>query len=396
MRDYIDQNKSGLIDYTKCLIFVAGNMDEAFQMANDVEDCDTSADVFYEYTMKIGVIEVKRALTRRFRPEQIARLGNNHIVYPSLRSSAYMSIIRRACRAYTEEAAKVCGISFEIDEKVYQEIYDNSVYPTQGTRPVFTSVHKMFGSPLSDAILWALENGFVKLKVELDVDASCLIFSNGDKRMLAKIQFDIRERRNERSDDFNALVAVHEAGHALVYAAMFKTAPREISVNVASFKGGYNLFRENMFYSKSDVLKRITACMGGIAAEEIVFGPESRSSGCESDNSHATQWASSYVRRLGMDGFASVIVGPADSSFNNNILDSNGPIELIMQDARKTAQDILTKHRDLLIDLSKTLLSVKKMNADDFVNWLRGRLEIVPYTKNKDVFTDYKNKLLEA
>jgi ATP-dependent Clp protease ATP-binding subunit ClpA len=31
-----------------------------------------------------SLIDIKKALNKRFRPEQVARLGNTHIIYPSL------------------------------------------------------------------------------------------------------------------------------------------------------------------------------------------------------------------------------------------------------------------------------------------------------------------------
>lgn len=394
MREYVDKNKTGLIDYSKCLIFVAGNMDEAFKIATDVEDCDTSADVYYEYTSKIGIIEVKKALTSRFRPEQIARLGNNHIIYPSLCTDAYMSIIRRACRAYTDECAKICGISFDIEEKVYKEIYENSVYPTQGTRPVFTSIHKMFGSPLSDAILWALEQGVEQVTVGLDVEQSALIFSSNGKKLQCKIQFDIRARRASRSDDFNALVAVHEAGHALVYADLFHMPPVEVAVNVASFKGGFNLFKDT-FYSKSELIDRIAVGMGGIIAEELIFGQEARSTGCSSDITQATVHASNYVRLYAMDG-PSTAYHISDHRYNTDVDGTNIAIDNLVKTQRERVNTILTGYRDLLIELSKELLKNKKIGSTQFETWAAGRVKGMHVFNDKDVNIDYSQRLLKA
>ena len=75
---------SSEIDYSKLLIFVCGNLDEAYRMVGGIEDCDTDADIFHNLTKKISIIDIKAALMERFRKEQIARLGNNHIIYPSL------------------------------------------------------------------------------------------------------------------------------------------------------------------------------------------------------------------------------------------------------------------------------------------------------------------------
>ena len=44
---------------------------------------DLDADSLYEQTSKINLSDIKRSLTFLYRPEQISRLGNNHIIYKS-------------------------------------------------------------------------------------------------------------------------------------------------------------------------------------------------------------------------------------------------------------------------------------------------------------------------
>lgn len=389
-------NESRPLDYTKCLVFVSGNLDEAFQMSGNVEDCDTSADVFHEHTRKIGVTDIKGALATRFRPEQIARLGNNHVIYPSLSKSAYMSLIRRTCREYAADASKVCGITFEVDESVYVEVYENSVYPTQGTRPVFTSIHKLFGSPLSDAILWAYEVGVITVRIGLDVEQSSLVFTSGQHIKRAHIDFDIRARRAGRSQDFNALVAVHEAGHAIVYAELFHTPPVEVAINVASFNGGYNLFK-SVSPSKSEIIDQIAVSMAGIVAEELIFGQELRSSGCESDVSKATANAARYVRRLAMDGYASMTAPSGDGLLRNDLDSTDGNVETLVTDQKARAQTILTKHRDFLVTLSKQLMQDRKMDAKAFEQIVKEHIAgLKPLDPDKDVNGDYLARLERA
>lgn len=68
-------------DYSKLLVFVSGNLDEMYtDIAASVQDCDTDADIFHALTKKLSLIDVKKALRERFKPEQIARLGNVHII----------------------------------------------------------------------------------------------------------------------------------------------------------------------------------------------------------------------------------------------------------------------------------------------------------------------------
>lgn len=385
----IESKSNPPINYSKCLIFVSGNLDEAYQMSGDIEDCDTSADIFKEHTSKIGIVEIKSALARRFKPEQIARLGNNHIIYPSLGTDAYMAIIKRACEQYIEEANKICDVKFNVSQEVYKEIYENSVYPTQGTRPVFTSVHKMFGHPISDAILWALSNNINNVEIGLDIANSSIVFRANGQEKRVHVDLEIRARRAAYSGDFNALVAVHEAGHAIIYADLFKMAPVEVAISMASFRGGYNRFKSDN-PSKREMLDKIVVGMGGIVAEEIIFGPDLRSTGCASDISKVTEYATSYVRRYAMDGSISRIASemPNEISSNTNVEDSNSVVEQLLKDRKEQARNILNTHRETLILLSKHLLKVKKMNAADFIEFMKGRIELQPFV-DKDINGDY-------
>jgi len=147
-------------DYSRLLIFVAGNLDEMYkQVATRVEDCDTDADIFHQFTRRLSVIDAKKALGERFRPEQIARLGNNHLVYPSLNRLTYERLIADLCRRYCDEIASTSKLHLEIEAEVREEIYANAVFPAQGTRPLFSSVQSLLSATLVNAALWALEEG---------------------------------------------------------------------------------------------------------------------------------------------------------------------------------------------------------------------------------------------
>lgn len=386
------------IDYSKCLIFVAGNLDEAYHFAEEVEDCDTNADIYHEYTKKISPMKIKSSLLSRFRPEQVARLGNNHVIYPSLSSEAYHKLVRRSCNEYIDKATNSFNIRFNVDEKVYQEIYENSVYPTQGTRPVFTSIHKMFGSPISDAIFWAKENGFDEINVSLDIKDSCIVFFKNDKECRVHIDLDVHTRRAQYSKDYNALVAVHEAGHAIIYADLFKEPPVEIAISAASFTGGYNRFNYEHL-SRKEVLDSIAVGMGGIIAEELIFGEDMRSTGCVRDLMQSTSKASSFVRTYGMDGFKSFIAGIEEitsSTVNNNIDGSNEQIETIVGQQKTRAQAILTKYRPLLVALSKRLINVRKMTSKEFIEFVGNAVDGLRDLNKKDIRGNYASRLETA
>lgn len=53
-------------------------------MSTMTGEADIDADIFRAFTEKITVVDVKQSLTRRFKPEQVARFGNMHLIYRAL------------------------------------------------------------------------------------------------------------------------------------------------------------------------------------------------------------------------------------------------------------------------------------------------------------------------
>jgi cell division protease FtsH len=105
-------------------------------------------------------------------------------------------------------------------------------------------------------------------------------------------------------------IAVHEVGHALVA----HRCPNADSVHKISIipRGhaalGYTLAlppTDRVLDTRSEILDRITAALGGRAAEELVFGEVS--SGAENDLERATAWSRMMVARLGMGHEAGLV-----------------------------------------------------------------------------------------
>src|SRR5688572_24134863 len=82
------------LDLSHALIFILGNLDEAYSMSHSMNP-DISADEFHEQTAKITIAHIKRALRKRFRSEQIARLGNNHVIYKSFNNAQFRLLIKQ-------------------------------------------------------------------------------------------------------------------------------------------------------------------------------------------------------------------------------------------------------------------------------------------------------------
>lgn len=363
-------------DYSRLLVFVCGNLDEMYEeLATSVDDCDSDADTFHALTGKLSVIDVKQALNRRFKPEQVARLGNEHVIYPSLPRRAYEQLIEQGCARYAQEAAARCGLHFDITASVREQIYANAVFPAQGARPLFSSLHAILGATLAKAALWALENGAeAGESVRLSAQPQGLAAHwRGDTLAIAA-PFEISRLRQRNNADFRALLAVHEAGHGLVHALLFGRAPEEIKIHVASFEGGYNAYSARKVWSRRNLLDSICTSLAGRAAELLVFGAALSSSGAESDLRKATETAARMLRHLGQGAR----IGRSDVSTDGednvctDVEASNAPIEALLQGEHARATALLQAHRTALLALVDELIEVGQVTPARFaavVGW---------------------------
>ncbi|MFO1337178.1 MAG: AAA family ATPase [Burkholderiaceae bacterium] len=379
-------------DYSRLLVFVCGNLDEMYDdLATSVGDCDSDADTFHRLTGKLSVIDVKKALNQRFKPEQVARLGNEHVVYPSLSRRAYEQLIEQGCARYARETAARCGLRFELGHSVREQIYANAVFPAQGTRPLFSSLHAILGTGLAKAALWALEQGAEADDcVGLTADGRSLLAHWRGLSQAIAAPFEISRLRQRNNADFRALLAVHEAGHGLVHALLFGRAPQEIKIHVASFEGGYNAYTSRKVWSRRNLLDSVCTSLAGRAAERLVFGADLSSSGAESDLRKATETAARMLRYQGQG----TRIGRTDVSTNSedhlctDVAASNAPIEALLQAEHARATQLLQTHRRALLALVDELMTQGQVTPARFAT-----VTGLPLGRPEDALDPYAEKL---
>ena len=366
LAQFRESQQSWETDYSKLLVFVCGNLDEMYtETASRVEDCDTDADIFHQLTSRLSLIDVKRALAERFKPEQIARLGNHHVIYPSFSRATYEKLIATTVRNYVQGIEDNCGLRFDVGADVLAQIYQNAVFPTQGTRPLFSSVHTILSSSLVDAALWALEQGAQAgqvLQVGMVPNMPLLqvrMEGNGAERSQRfAVPLDLNKVKQRTSPDFRALLAVHEAGHGLVYALLFGRAPLEMKINIATFEGGYNSFTELQATSQRNMLDMVCVGLAGRAAEQHVFGAAACTTGAEQDIRQATSDAARYLRHLGFGERLSRtdVADESGENMNNDVAPTNAAMEALLQTQMQRAQQLLVQHNGLLVAMTDVLL----------------------------------------
>ncbi len=354
-------------DYSKLLVFVCGNLDEMYQeTAQRVADCDTDADIFHRLTRKLSLIDVKKALGERFKPEQIARLGNQHVIYPSFSKSTYEQLIRQMCTRYEDDIAAQCGVRFAIGQDVLDELYANGVFPAQGTRPLFSSIHAILSANLVNAAIWVLQE-------QLSLDQAFTVGMAADRsRLLVRgvgpqgavqngfpVLLEVSRIKQRTNADLRALLAVHEAGHALVYGVLFGHAPQEVKINIASFEGGYNSFSSRKVTTRQNTLDMMSVGLAGRVAEAMVFGDMCCTTGAEQDLKQVTAAAARYLRHQGFgERLARTdVTVEMDNHINTAIAPSNDAIEALLQQQYHRARELLTTYREALTCMVDALLA---------------------------------------
>ena len=261
-------------DFSRSIIFVLGNLDEAYTMSSSYNP-DMDADEFHHQSLKINISNIKQALRFRFRNEQIARLGNNHIIYPAFSKDTFEKIILLELDKISKKIKSEYQIDLKFDKTLLDLIYNEGVYPTQGTRPVFSTIYQMVGSKAgkmisqlylhnikADSILMQVENEEIKIRFYNDSNE---IFSFYEIPTL-----NLSKLRKNKKDDTQAIVAVHESGHALISIFLLNTIPEVIYSKTAGVNADgfvYTDFKWK-YISKKEIISRIAFYLGGIIAEK--------------------------------------------------------------------------------------------------------------------------------
>lgn len=381
--------KPKTVDCTKSLIFVMGNLDEVYTMSRNFNP-DMSANEFHRQSAEITVTEVKQALLNRFRSEQIARLGNNHIIYPAFNEQSFLGIIRLELDKVKRKVADTYNLKMLFDEKVERLIYEEGVYPTQGTRPLFTTVHQIVNTRLGKILNEIYLNGFKADSVRFTINENASEKDN----MALQIEFLKRDivihhivdqqplvlgkLRQEKQNDEQAIVAVHESGHAILSSVLMKTIPEVVfSVTADSNSDGFVLARPKWNYiSKKEIINRLAVLLGGIVAERIIFGEENVTIGSTSDLSKATQLATYVLYVAGMGDTRAAFGNENMSStpgviFDNSSQTVNKEAKELLVKAEQLAEHTLKKQERLLIKMADYLSDKRSLTKEQVEEFIR-------------------------
>jgi hypothetical protein len=357
------------LDLSHSLIFVLGNLDEAYSMSHSMNP-DISADEFHEQTSKITVAHIKRALRKRFRAEQIARLGNNHVIYKSFNSAQFRLLIRQELHRVGTFVANKFGWKISFDETVVNIVYAEGVFPAQGTRPVLTTVKNLIESKISSLVVSILEYQLPVEEIVWIFDNGNFVFTLKDKQgiVLSVISDDAKLKlenlRKSVDPELQAHTAVHEAGHAVLAALTLRIVPSVVVSRTASDAEGFCLVTFPKGPMTKETLKKdIVICLGGYVAERMIFGETLTCSGVYSDIQEASALANKAIRQFAMGTDPIYLAVNAAQNEDAFLLSEKYALEAIriIKECEIEAEQILLRNKLLLLKIAEYLTIHSKM-----------------------------------
>lgn len=357
---------------SRSLIVVLGNLDEAYTMSHNMNP-DICADEFHEQTSKISLADIKRALRKRFRPEQIARLGNNHIIYRSFSSAQFRMLIRQELNRVGDFVTTQFGWKITFDDSVVNVVYAEGVFPAQGTRPVLTTVKNLIESRITGLVVSILE-------YQLSINEIIWKFENGDfvytltdgagnvvSTITDKAKLKLENLRKSVDPEIQAHVAIHEAGHAVLAALTLRIVPSVVVSRTASDMEGFCMINFPKGPMTRETLRKdIVITLGGYVAEKMIFGEDMTSSGVYSDIEEASSLANRAIRKYAM-GVDPIHLAVENADNDNAFYMSDkyaAEAVKIIKESEIEVERILSKNKLLLLKMAEYLTTHSRMEED--------------------------------
>lgn len=179
------------------------------------------------------------------------------------------------------------------------------------------------------------------------------------------------------------MTAYHEAGHALIAHLLPGADPvQRISILSRGNALGFTFTppdKDRLQVTKSELMDQIAVCLGGRAAEQLIFNE--LTAGASADIAQATRLARAMVVDYGMSELGPVNFAPQYEGSNYSrawmepakISDRiqekvDEAISQIIAQAQKQATQILTQQKVILTKISNQLLATETLDADEFAN----------------------------
>ena len=192
---------------------------------------------------------------------------------------------------------------------------------------------------------------------------------------LKKVTVGVEKHSRIMSEKDKKLTAYHEAGHAIVSRFLESQKEiKEVSIIPRGIAGGYTMYKTNedkYYVSKTEMLEKLIALLGGRAAEKLILSDIS--TGASNDLEVATEMAKNMVTIYGM----SDRIGPISINleknpyqmqiFGDGIENAVGQeVKNLIDNAYSKAQALLIEHQDKLHELAAMLIEKEVISEEEF------------------------------
>ena len=188
------------------------------------------------------------------------------------------------------------------------------------------------------------------------------------------------KRSKKYTDTEKALVAYHEAGHAVIGLKLkHAVVVQKVTIVPRGHAGGYNLMtpeEETFLETKQSLTANITSYLAGRIAEELVFGQ--MTTGAHNDFERATTIARAMVTEYGMSslgpvqyesGSHNVFLGRdymSDKNFSDKVAhEIDLEVRKIIDECYQQGVEIIKENRALLDLIAKHLVEVETLTKED-------------------------------
>ncbi len=258
------------------------------------------------------------------------------------------------------------------------------------------------GKPMEDTVelevIARRTPGFTGADLENVVNEAALLAGRKNKVITGMIELEEAidrvlagtEKKSRVISDFEKrIVAYHEAGHALVGYLLPHTDPvHKVSIIPRGRAGGYTLMlpeQDRYYMTKTELLDRVTALLGGRVAEQVVLNDIS--TGAQNDLERATQIVRQMIMEYGMsDELGPVTLGNKnqqqvflgrdlgrDRDYSDEIAYAiDKEIRSTIDRSYQIAKDILIKGRENLDLLAKALIEKETLDAGEIAHLMEG------------------------
>ncbi len=232
------------------------------------------------------------------------------------------------------------------------------------------------------------------------VNEAALFAARANKRLVTmsefekakdKIMMGAERRSMVMSEQEKKLTAYHEAGHAIVGLKVPEHDPvYKVSIIPRGRALGVTMFlpeQDRYSYTKRRLLSQLCGLYGGRIAEELIFGPDSVTTGASNDIERATEIARNMVTKWGL----SELLGPVTygeeqgevflgrsvnqrqemSEETSNTIDKE--VRRLLDETYETAQKILEDNMTYLHLMSDALMKYETIDESQIAEIMQGK-----------------------